>query len=220
MSIQKTITIDTIKQLIDINGDVTNFKADFTVSSLNGDNFFIVVSDQNSLDNGEELKYQTSQSGSLSGSIINDKNVYQNYYLVLKAERPIEVNINIDFQELPPQDLNYDPQSISENMPSIGLTGQSNPTPQREPHRRQEILNTSTVNWKIILIVSVLALGGYFLYKFYSEKNRENSGKSVDKSPGKSVDKSPDLSVKSPESNTKQPKGFTFGRVPTPSKYY
>jgi hypothetical protein len=211
MSIQKKITIDTIKQLVDINGESTNFKADFTVTAPNGDEFQLVVIDQNTLDGEAELKYQNVK-GSLSGSITADKNLHQNYYLVLKADHPIPVEIKIDFEELPLTELEYNKEKIA-------------PTPKAS---NNIISKTDGINWKLILIISVLVIGGYFLYKFYLQNNvktpiaEDNSVKSPIKSPIKSPNiespiKSPNIESKN---SMKPPGGFTFGRVPAASKYY
>lgn len=236
MSTQKTITIDTIKQLIDINGDATNFKANFTVSAPNGDSFFMLVADQNKLDSGEELQYRQVQ-GSESGSIVADKNVYQNYYLVLKADRPIPVDVAIDFEPLPMQDLPYQPKQF--NPPESAQVPQTRPqapttqVPQRGPQLPQgpsagkpnDDRTGIAPYWKWILVAAVVVVGGYFLYKFYRE-SQKNKGDKVGSPPGSSPGKSASPPVKSPSPAPKNPAAmnppgkFTFGRVPATGKYY
>ena len=46
----RTYTLDKIRQLIDLNGDSTNFDISFKVTSRNGEVFDIVVVDQTTLD--------------------------------------------------------------------------------------------------------------------------------------------------------------------------
>jgi hypothetical protein len=223
MSTHKTVTLDNIKQLIDINGDATNFKANFTVTAPNGDTFYMLVVDQNKLDSGEELQYRQVQ-GSESGSIMADKNVYQNYYLVLKSDRQIPVEIHIDFEQLPLKELEFQPKPY--NPPQL-------PPQQQAPATQVPTKNLSIEKkgvfpyWKWILIAAVLIIGGFFLYKFYmeSQKNKDVS-KSTTEGPVQSstikspspVAKSPSPVLSSPSMN--QPGKFTFGRVPTASKYY
>lgn len=236
MSINKTVTLDTIKQLIDINGDATNFKADFTVTAPNGDNFYMLVVDQNKLDSGEELQYREVR-GSESGSILADKNIYQNYYLVLKSDRPIPVEININFEPLPLKELDYQPKPF--NPPQA-----SQQPPQQQPNATPvppKSLTQSKPNdnsglpsyWKWILIAAVVIIGGYFLYKFYMESQKNKGGAVTDKgpvgSPVKSPVKSPEIKSPAPvykspspvpKASAMNPPGkFTFGRVPT-GKYY
>ena len=47
--------------------------------------FEVVVVDQNTLDNSPELEFRQTSGGTMSANIISDKNVYQNYFLVLKS---------------------------------------------------------------------------------------------------------------------------------------
>lgn len=229
MSTQKSITIDTIKQLIDINGDSTNFKADFTVAAPNGDNFKLVVADQNTLDDGSELQYQDVK-GSLSGTVTHDKNLYQNYYLVLKADHAVPVTVDINFEELPLKNLEYQPKAYSP-------PGSAQPLPPGAPpadldatlaealqmrERGQSPKKEGGVNWKLILIIAVILVGAYFLYKFYTESRRAGAepAKSPAQSPAKSPSPSPPALASGPEETGAQPPGrFTFGRT-APSKYY
>ena len=76
-----TYKIGKLKQLIDLNGDNTNFNVSFKVTSENGEDFNALVVDQKTLDSGDELNYKLA-NGILSGSINADKNVYQNYFLI------------------------------------------------------------------------------------------------------------------------------------------
>jgi hypothetical protein len=71
-----------VKQLIDLNGDLTNFNLTFNVESSNGSEFEAIVVDQATLDNNASLDYKKAP-GSISGSIIADKNVYQNAMYLL-----------------------------------------------------------------------------------------------------------------------------------------
>ena len=101
MSTVRTIhSIDTFKKLIDLNGDTVNFDINFKVVSQNKEPFDILVIDQTSLDNSPNLEYKKAQ-GEISGNIVNNKNVYQNYYLILKADQPCQCEVEITKKELP-----------------------------------------------------------------------------------------------------------------------
>lgn len=94
--------INTTKQLIDLNGQTTNFELMFSILSPEEKAFEAVVVDQTVLDNNKDLKYQPSQHGQIKGTLRWDKNVYQNFFLVLRAPVECEVEVIIQKNELPP----------------------------------------------------------------------------------------------------------------------
>ena len=98
--------IDRFKKLIDLNGDTTNFDISFRVRSQNGEPFDILVVDQTTLDNTPNLEYKRAP-GEISGNLVHDKNVYQNYFIILKADTPCNCEVEINKKELPktPQQL-------------------------------------------------------------------------------------------------------------------
>ena len=86
MSYQKnTYILSKVKQLIDLNGDSINFDISFTVNCQDDTPFKLLVVDQTTLDNSEELEYK-EQTNTISGNIVADKNVYQNYFLLLRSK--------------------------------------------------------------------------------------------------------------------------------------
>ena len=99
--IKKTYTVTNIKQLVDINGDITNFKADFSVKSLNNGTFDLLVIDQTTLDSGQNPEYKKVK-GHISGSVSSDTNTYQNYFIILKADKPCDCEVVIDVVEVQP----------------------------------------------------------------------------------------------------------------------
>jgi hypothetical protein len=98
--------IDKFKKLIDLNGETTNFDISFRVRSQNGEPFDILVVDQTTLDNTPNLEYKRAP-GEISGNLVHDKNVYQNYFIILKADNPCNCEVEIIKKELPktPQPL-------------------------------------------------------------------------------------------------------------------
>lgn len=157
-SIKKSYNVNKTKQLIDLNGDTTNFNIKFSVVSKNGAPFDIVVADQTTLDNSAELDYKKANNGEMSGELKQDKNVYQNYFLVLKADQPCQCEVEIIKEEIPA------------NIPPI------------EPKVQNPINSQSTgINWTFWLIIGVVVIGGgvfYFLhYKKKNEPNVSNNSK-------------------------------------------
>ncbi len=97
---QKTYSTSKIKKLVDLNHDMINFKVTFTLSS--DEVFKALIVNQSTLDNisTDDLEYKTVQ-GSMSGEIVADKNVYQNYYIILKSDIPASVNVELATVKLP-----------------------------------------------------------------------------------------------------------------------
>jgi hypothetical protein len=108
--------ISKVKKLIDINGDIVNFKTRFRVESPTGNPVDVLVVSQSVLDttDSSQLEYKTVVD-KLEGEIVMDKNVYQNYFLILKANAPTEVLVTLDTQaiEIPAQKVSTTPPSVS-----------------------------------------------------------------------------------------------------------
>jgi len=151
MNTNQVYNLSNIKQLIDLNGDVINFDLTFSVVSKNGKPFDALVVTQEMLDSGKELEYQQAD-GSINGKITNDKNNYNNYFLILKSDEPNECEVSIELTELQPNVTN----------PIIKKSKSSK--------------NTNT-NWKLIMfycfIALVVLLLLYILYTVFFVKSNE-----------------------------------------------
>ena len=106
---KKTYTIGSVQQLIDLNGDTTNFDCTFNVTSHNKEHFEVLVVDQKTLDSGKDIEYRKVE-GDISGNIIQDKDVYDNYYLILKCDKPCKVDVEITKKEIAAKPLPPPPQ--------------------------------------------------------------------------------------------------------------
>jgi hypothetical protein len=104
--------ISSIKQLIDLNGKSINFQLGFKAKSVSNENFDVLVVTQEMLDSNEPFNYQKSD-GEISGQITNENGVYNNYFLCLKSEKPMEVDVTITINELPIQPQ----QTIMQQLP-------------------------------------------------------------------------------------------------------
>ena len=102
MTVSENIyNVGKIKQLIDLNSDRTNFELNFKVSSKNNLPFYAIVVNQKTLDNDDKLDYKHVTNGIITGNIVSDKNVYQSYFLLLKADEPCECNVTLDIKDIP-----------------------------------------------------------------------------------------------------------------------
>lgn len=157
MSYNKTnIQVTKIKQLIDLNGDKTNFDLTFNVKSANKESFEAIVVSQSQLDSGIDLDYKKVTNGIISGNIINDKNVYQNYFLLLKSDNPIDCEVEINIKEIEPQKMVE--TSIDDNYQNTLLKSDNS----RE---------NSVFNWKNIFTGIIIIFGIILLYYLYNKSS-------------------------------------------------
>ena len=187
--IKKTYTVTNIKQLVDINGDITNFKADFSVKSLNNGTFDLLVVDQTTLDSGETPEYKKVKSH-VSGSVSSDTNTYQNYFIILKADKPCDCEVVIDVVDI-------QPFSITGNVEKFVPKNK----PQFKRMMEQEVSEDTGIcrKWKIILFVFFAI--AVLVYLFSNRINISTPRKSVT-----SITKA----IKTPE-----PSAFRFSDVDT-----
>lgn len=171
----KTYTLGKIKQLIDLNGDSTNFDLSFKVTCHDNTPFYLLVVDQTTLDNTPELKYKEA-TGSISGNIVADKNIYQNYFLILKSDKTCNVDVELTKKVLPKTPNFPEP---NQQVP----TGEHMPVDPRQV-RRSNVPHVSSkkseINWKkigLIALVVVVGLGVlWWLYKRKTpDKNNDKS---------------------------------------------
>lgn len=161
MSETKTYTLGKIKQLIDLNGETTNFDLSFRVSCHDDTPFNMLVVDQTTLDNTPELEYK-EVTREISGNILADKNIYQNYFLILKSDKQCQVNVEIDKKPLP-------------KTPNISVDGLQSVNPSMSQQTRPNILSPSgSIPWKKIgLIILVVLIAGGILWYLYKRKPAE-----------------------------------------------
>lgn len=164
MANRKTYSVSNVKQLIDLNGDSTNFDIKFRVSSHNHEPFDILVVDQTTLDNNPNLQYKKADKGEISGDLKHENNVYQNYFLILRADNPCNCDVEITKKELPKA---------------------QKPVPQQPPVQPQQNHRalpgppkSDGFNWmKILLVVGVVTAGGILFY--WLSKKKENDDTKV-----------------------------------------
>ncbi len=152
-------TIDQKPQLIDLNQDTVNFDITFTVKGDPQTSFEYLVIDQTILDNNPDFECKQT-TGSISGNIISNKGIYQNYYLVLKAPQPCQLDVYIDKKEVA-QELPAIPQQVALPEPK-----------------------SSKINWKFIFLLVALGIVVYLLFfKKDGKKLIETAAKKTTKLP-------------------------------------
>ena len=168
MSIKKTVTATNHAKLVDLNGETTNFELTFNATSKDNSEFEVVVVDQNTLDNNPDLEFRPTSGGTMSANIISDKDVYQNYFLVLRAVQPTEVDIIIRKKEIPPNSIHLENSSPQQQQQ------QYIPQEPIQQPKQTVIKNKGWSTTKILFIVLIVAVGGFLLYNYLFKKKVSN----------------------------------------------
>jgi hypothetical protein len=116
MTETKEIDINSIHQLIDLNKDLTNFKLQFNIQTKNSnEKCHAAVVSQSQLDSNNDIEYKIVENGKLSGEIVADKDIYQNYYLCLKTidNNPLKVRVTTHLEKI--DGVSAPPNNIVEN---------------------------------------------------------------------------------------------------------
>jgi hypothetical protein len=114
--------ITKLTRLIDLNNNMVNFKLRFTVTAIDDPNtsFQCVVLDQETMDSIDESSIEfRNVTGSLSGEIISDKNIYKNYMLLLRADVPTNVRVDLSLEEIPSAIVPKDVEKPKESNSSL-----------------------------------------------------------------------------------------------------
>ena len=112
---KNTYVVNQTPKLIDLNGEYTNFRANFDIKAKNTDDEFeCIIASQKELDEST-LNFEKSKEGNLYGNIEIKDNFKQSYFIVLKSEEEIEVEVNFDVMELPLVEVNVPPPQKASN---------------------------------------------------------------------------------------------------------
>lgn len=155
--IKQKYTLGPRHQLIDLNKELVNFRLEFQVIADDPNKEFdALVVEQGQLDatpdmNALEMK---GAKGRIGGSILADKNSYQNYFLVLRSTPgPVEVEVSIALEELLP-------------TPVITST---------EPPQASTLIPFYRQQWFMVLVVGLVV--GALLYYYLFHKREKDSEK-------------------------------------------
>jgi hypothetical protein len=207
----ETYKLGKMKQLIDLNGDVTNFDLTFNVTSKDGSEFEALVVDQATLDNNPNIEYKKAP-GTISGNIVADKNVYQNYFLLLKSENPCDCTVTTEMKSIQPNP-NFIKEQHKHNTPTTSEPKKLNEKPPSI---------ASKVDFKKILIVlAIIGLAVFVYFKFFKKKSDSKDGKIEDEKNAESAFDTPKSSKPtSPRSvfSVKCTKDICSPKIDTPVK--
>jgi hypothetical protein len=200
MSLSKQYKVSNQRQLIDLNGQSINFDLNFNVESVNGEEFEILVVDQTTLDSNNNLQYKKVTEGQMSGNVKSDKNIYQNYFLILKSDKDCDVIVNIMKTDLPlRQEENLQQKQLEQQQ----LQQQQLQQQQLQQQQLQQQNNPKS-NFKLYIIVFgiILVIGiGYYFYKNSQNNSKEDSKELSNTELTNNVYSSPVNSVKSKNSS-------------------
>ena len=94
-TVSKTISSNKQYQLVDLNGDLVNFKIDYILESTDSKPFEISIVSQEHLDDNKPIIYRKSKNGKIVGSLEHTNNIKDNYYITIKSNEEVEVNMVI-----------------------------------------------------------------------------------------------------------------------------
>ena len=131
--------VNSLKKMIDLNGDSRNFYIKLRVESEGHAPFYALIAPEKALD--DITSYNYVEKGVFEAELSNNDNVFQTYRLVLKADQPIKCTVSKMKQEIP---VRIDPKN--EEPPSSGI----------DPR----------IYWAIG--IAIVCVAGYFLFRSYS----------------------------------------------------
>ena len=105
--VKKDISVDSVMQLIDLNGTSPNFQSDFVVSMKDpSKNILVCVVNQDELDNGD-IKFERSEGGKYARRVTFSENKHVNHFIACKkdpsdkTENNVECNVVVHLKRLP-----------------------------------------------------------------------------------------------------------------------
>lgn len=84
--------------IVDLNENIVNFTNTFQVNA--NEDFNYTIASQTDLDSGAPLPFKVSKDKKASGTIRINDNVFQNYFLVLQAGKPVLAKVRTSLIDL------------------------------------------------------------------------------------------------------------------------
>tara|TARA_B110000037_G_scaffold148004_1_gene167188 strand:+ start:127 stop:762 length:636 start_codon:yes stop_codon:yes gene_type:complete len=158
-----TLTLASQKQLVDLNEDRTLFDIEVAVTAEDPtEQFEAVILSQTELDSGE-VNYQV-HPGAMEARLVNDKNIYQNYFLCVRGTKGKKVNIVIKHNPPPPEAV--EEEAFTE--PEEDYVDESEIMPIPLPPLLPKKVESSIFSLRslfIVVIIVGIGIGLYFLWK-------------------------------------------------------
>lgn len=173
MSNVSTYNLSSIKQLIDLNKDKVNFELEFFVEAEEAKPFEALVVTQEMIDSETPLNYQKAD-GIISGKIVADKNIYQNYFLLLKSAEPVECKVVINIKDIDPAPIQQAPKPVASPSPQQQQrpVQNRNPTTKKGSSRSMKDVKSWFTGKNLMFFgVVVLAIGFFFWYFVYNKSS-------------------------------------------------
>lgn len=183
MQTNKKIKLSPIKQLIDLNGEKVNFDLNFEVKTIDNSPFEALVVTQAILDSGEEIKYKNVSEGIITGNIVADKGIYDNYFILLRAKKEVECEVNISIKDIN-QNLENQKRVVlpiqNKNQNHIEMNKKNENIQQIENQHQNKISKKNNkINWKLIITIFILILGSFLLWYFYKNSSKSFFAKNI-----------------------------------------
>lgn len=174
VTFKQSYDVSTTKKLIALNKDVVNFRLTFKASSVGGIPFYLIVLDQDTINNTDmsTLEFKRVEE-SLSGQIVMTSGEYKEYYLILFADASTIVDVETKLEVLTPQrELPPPPpQTVSPKKEQV------KPSVRHPP----PTTDYSSSNYLIFGIVIVLLIIGFLYVR--QNKGKVDVGKSIQFTP-------------------------------------
>lgn len=170
MKYNKNVVLGNTLQLIQINRDIKNFKANITLESINeDDDYYILVTTQDKLDNSNldiDFKKITHY---ISIDVENNNDKLENYILVLKSNNNVKLNITIDLTNL--EEQNYFKNKETKEVKDINEISKELFKSDEKSSETKSEDNSNTMRYIIYGLVIVLICGGIYYYYFVYKKD-------------------------------------------------
>jgi hypothetical protein len=166
MQLSKIYKIGPVRTLIDMNGDMQFFKSTFKVTSNPSNSsrsFELLVLNQEQLDSEDPLQFKKIDEY-ISGNIEVDSGAYQNHYLLLKSDTPMDCMVDIETIALHPPEQQEPEQQISQVELDL-----SKEFYELDPKLRSK--KNMIINGVIIGIIALIAIGGIYMLMKKSKDN-------------------------------------------------
>lgn len=156
--ITKTLTLDKVRQLVDLNGELTNFVARFIITPKTDAPYEYTIASQTMLDNAETLNFLPAK-GPVQKEFTIEEDLYQNHFLVLRSTSPHEVDVIVQRQPLP-----------TKVVPNEAAAAQAVVVapPQVEPPFYKQL-------WFQLAMACLAAAAVYYIYSKYFSKKTEKT---------------------------------------------
>ena len=167
MKISNDYTVHKTQQIIDINNGLNQFSASVQIMSENEDDEFdILVVTQNDLDNIDFKSNYKRIQHFIEIKVESDENNNDNYVLVIKSDKPTNVNITMILEE-------KNSQKPNKSLTNLNKQLQSKPKKPSKQSLAIRVINFIKKNIIIILLVIFLGCGAYVYY--YKPKLSKNN---------------------------------------------